>query len=124
MPAVAVTILSGKELHREDINHNDAYVEAWFDKEYKQRTSVKSNTSTPEWNETLTFNIPEGSHDHKLYIKVLDKDTLDTDKIGEGKLDVSPLLRGETGVLEEEINLPAKLGLTSHGKIRVSITVV
>ncbi|CAO3609353.1 unnamed protein product [Cunninghamella blakesleeana] len=122
MPTVNVTIVSARELHREDINNNDAFVEAWLDEHYKQRTSVIKNASLPEWNETLSFNVPEGSNDHKLYLKVLDKDTFSADKVGEGKLDIRPVLSGEVPVLEEEVNLPAKLGLTSHGKVLVRVS--
>ncbi|CAO3615608.1 unnamed protein product [Cunninghamella echinulata] len=121
MPSIAVTIVSAKDLHREDIIKNDPFVEAWFDEDYKQRTSVIKSTNQPEWNETLTFNIPEGSRDHKLRLKVLDKDLIGTDKIGEGKLDIKPLLVGETEVMREEVNLPAKLGLTSHGTVNVIV---
>lgn len=86
------------------------YSEAWFDEKYKQRTSVIKNSNNPQWDEILTFNIPEGSRDHKLYLKVYDKDLLSNDKIGEGKLDIKRLLTGEAAVLEEDVNLPAKLG--------------
>ncbi|CAO3609361.1 unnamed protein product [Cunninghamella blakesleeana] len=122
MTTVIVTVHSAKELHLEDFFKNDPYVEAWFDKDYKQRTSTVENSNFPTWEEDLTLLIPEGSSDYKLRLRVMDEDTFTSDdQIGKGKLDISPLLDGEVDVMEEEVDLPAKLGLSSHGTIQVTV---
>lgn len=115
----------------------------WLDDKYKQRTSELKNTNNPvckykislittlkqklkliftfnsKGNETFTFNVPEGNSFHKLYLKVLDKDTVGSDKIGEAKVDFADVYQGK--VFDEWVRLPAKLGLTSHGEVHVRI---
>lgn len=68
--------------------------ELWLDDDYKQRSSEVSNSNNPVWNETFTFNIAEGSSAHKLYLKVLDKDVVGSDKIGEAKIDFADVYQG------------------------------
>jgi len=49
-----VTIVEGRDLKDEDIvGKNDAFVEVYFDKDYKQRTSTIRNSNNPTWNEKL-----------------------------------------------------------------------
>jgi hypothetical protein len=50
----------------------------------------------------------QGSHEHKLRIRVNDKDLVGSDKIGEGKLDVTDAYNGV--IIDTWIKLPAKLG--------------
>ena len=68
--------------------------ELWLDDDYKQRSSEVSNSNNPVWNETFTFNITEGSSDKKLYLKVLDKDLVGSDKIGDAKVDLKDIVFG------------------------------
>ncbi|ORZ22201.1 C2 domain-containing protein [Absidia repens] len=114
---LSVTVVEAKNLHKEDLFKNDPFVEIYFDEKYKQRTQEVKSSNEPTWNETFTFNITEGSSDHKLRIKVLDKDTIGSDKIGEGKLDVAEAYEGQ--IIDTWIKLPAKLGLTSHGEVHL-----
>ncbi|KAG2205574.1 hypothetical protein INT47_005949 [Mucor saturninus] len=117
---LTVTVVEARNLHKEDLGgHNDPYVELWLDEEYKQRTSTVKDTENPVFNETFTFNIAEGSSLHKLEFKVIDKDVAGTDKIGEGKLDISEALQGQP--VDTWAKLPAKLGLTSHGEVHFVI---
>ncbi|KAG0166960.1 hypothetical protein DFQ28_006791 [Apophysomyces sp. BC1034] len=118
---LTVQCIEASKLHDEDsFGKNDAFVELWLNEKYKQRTEVVSNSNDPVWNQTFTFPIEEGSSVHKLYLKVLDKDTLDTDKVGEGKLDISGAFKGE--VLDSWVKLPAHLGLTSHGQVHLIVS--
>lgn len=52
---LAVTILEAKALDDEDSfgGSNDAYVEVYVDDDFKQRTATISNSTNPQWNETL-----------------------------------------------------------------------
>lgn len=90
--------------------------ELWIDEDYKQKTTVISNTNDPVWNQTFTFNLGE-SRKHKLYIKVMDKDKVGSDKIGDTTFDLEEAFSGAP--IDTWIKLPAKLGLTSHGEIHI-----
>ncbi|GAN05382.1 hypothetical protein MAM1_0089d04852 [Mucor ambiguus] len=112
-----VTIIEGRKLKGQDmIGKNDPYVELWIDEDYKQKTTVISNTNDPVWNQTFTFNLSE-SRKHKLYIKVMDKDKVGSDKIGDTTFDLEEAFSGAP--IDTWIKLPAKLGLTSHGEIHI-----
>ncbi|CAF1580161.1 unnamed protein product, partial [Didymodactylos carnosus] len=53
-----VQILEGKELKDQDIvGQNDAYVELYVDKKYKQRTTTKKDTNNPSWNESFSLYV-------------------------------------------------------------------
>ena len=78
-----------------------------------------TRNNNPCWNQTFTFNLEE-SRKHKLYFEVMDKDKIGDDDIGEGKLDFADVF--ETGSIDTWVNLPAKLGLSSHGEIHVHVT--
>ncbi|KAI9484588.1 C2 domain-containing protein [Zychaea mexicana] len=114
---LTVTVCEGKDLKDQDaVGKNDPYVEMWLDEDYKQRSSTINNTNNPVWNETFSFNVPAGSHDKKLYLKVLDKDLVSSsDKIGDTKVDLKDVYMGKP--FEGWVKLPAKLGLSSHGEI-------
>ncbi|KAI7870928.1 C2 domain-containing protein [Spinellus fusiger] len=115
---LSVTVVEGRKLHSEDLaGQNDSYVELWLNEDYKQRTGEIKSDNNPVWNETFTFNIEEGSSLHKLHLKVLDKDFVGKDKIGEAKLNISEAFNGNP--VDEWVNLPAHLGLTSHGEIHI-----
>ncbi|KAJ8652897.1 hypothetical protein O0I10_011431 [Lichtheimia ornata] len=118
---LTVRVIEAENLKNEDtFGHNDAFVELWLDKEYKQRTEVLKNADNPVWDQTFTFPIEEGSSKHKIYLKVLDKDTLDTEKIGEGKLDITTAFEGNE--IDEWVELPAHLHLSDHGKVHLNVT--
>ncbi|KAI7868328.1 C2 domain-containing protein [Spinellus fusiger] len=115
---LTVTVIEARDLHGEDlIGKNDPYVELWLNSDYKQRTSELNNTNDPVWNQSFTFLMEQGSSLHKLYIKVMDKDLIGSDKIGETKVDFSDVLKGQP--LDTWVKLPAKLGLTSHGEVHL-----
>ncbi|KAI8078252.1 C2 domain-containing protein [Gilbertella persicaria] len=114
-----VTVIEARDLHDEDlVGQNDAFVELYLDKDYKQRTSVVDNSNNPVWNETFTFNLEEGRH-HKLYLNVIDKDLVGSDDIGEGKLELEEVFNGTP--TDTWVKLPAKLGLTSHGEVHLYV---
>ena len=51
-----VTVVEARNLKDEDtLGQNDAYVELYFDKDYKQRTTTIKDTNSPTWNETFTL---------------------------------------------------------------------
>jgi Ca2+-dependent lipid-binding protein len=51
-----VTIVEGRNLKDQDIiGKNDAYVEVYLDKNYKQRTAVIKDTNNPTWNQRFTL---------------------------------------------------------------------
>jgi Ca2+-dependent lipid-binding protein len=51
-----VTILEGRHLKDEDIvGKNDAFIELYLDKDYKQRTTTVENSNDPVWNQKFTL---------------------------------------------------------------------
>ncbi|KAI9258849.1 C2 domain-containing protein [Phascolomyces articulosus] len=117
---LTVTLCEGKDLKDKDlIGKNDPYVELWLDEDYKQRSSNITGTNNPVWNETFSFNVAQSSHSKKLCIKVLDKDLVGTDKIGDTKVDLKDVYTGKE--FDGWVKLPAKLGLTSHGELHLRI---
>ncbi|KAI7858362.1 C2 domain-containing protein [Circinella umbellata] len=117
-----VTLHEGKDLKNQDfLGKNDPYVELWLDDDYKQRSSEIKNNNNPVWNETFIFNIPKGSSDKKLYLKVLDKDLVGSDKIGDAKVDIKDIISSGRP-FNQWVKLPAKLGLSSHGELLLTIT--
>lgn len=51
-----VTVVEGRNLKDKDaLGQNDAYIELYVDKDYKQRTSTVKDTNSPTWNETFTL---------------------------------------------------------------------
>uniref|UniRef100_A0A1D1XZC8 Synaptotagmin-9 n=1 Tax=Anthurium amnicola TaxID=1678845 RepID=A0A1D1XZC8_9ARAE len=111
-----VTVVEAKGLKDEDvIGKSDPYIELWLDKNYKQKTTTKSNTVNPKYNETFTFHADGHKH---LHIKVMDKDLVSDDEIGEGKVSLSDI---KGGYLETWVKLPAMLGLRSHGEVLLII---
>ncbi len=51
-----VTVVEGRNLKDTDaFGQNDAYIELYLDKDYKQRTSTIKDTNSPAWNETFTL---------------------------------------------------------------------
>lgn len=51
-----VTVVEGRNLRDEDaVGQNDAFIELYFDKKYKQRTTTIKDNNSPTWNETFTL---------------------------------------------------------------------
>ena len=51
-----VTVVEGRNLKDKDtFGQNDAYIELYLDKDYKQRTATIKDTNSPVWNQT--FNL-------------------------------------------------------------------
>jgi Ca2+-dependent lipid-binding protein len=49
-----VIVVEGRNLKDKDtMGQNDAYVELYMNKDYKQRTSTKKDSNSPAWNETF-----------------------------------------------------------------------
>ncbi|CAF1620109.1 unnamed protein product [Rotaria magnacalcarata] len=118
MPAgiLEVTVAEGRHLKDEDIlGENDAYVELYLDKKYKQRTTTISNSNNPTWNQHFTFNLDK--HDHEIHFHVYDSDVGDRDSIGSCKVKLKHVF--DDGKFDEWVKLPANLGLTSHGEIHI-----
>ncbi|KAI8982459.1 C2 domain-containing protein [Mycotypha africana] len=114
-----VTVIEGRNLKDQDlVGKNDPWVELWVDEKYPQRTRVIDNTNNPVWNQTFTFQL-EASRKDKLHLKVLDKDKIGNDTIGEAKFDLDQVFSGQP--VDTWVKLPAKLGLTSHGEIHLYV---
>ncbi|CAF0839417.1 unnamed protein product [Didymodactylos carnosus] len=116
-----VIIVEGRNLKDKDtFGQNDAYIELYLDKDYKQRTSTKQDTNSPVWNETFHFNLLKGQ-DH-LKLKVYDEDIIGKDSIGSAKVNLKDVFA--TGHFDQWVKLPAHLGLGSHGEIHIIINYV
>ncbi|KAG1509430.1 hypothetical protein G6F52_011138 [Rhizopus delemar] len=113
-------IVEARKLHGEDIiSKNDPYVELWINKKNKQRTSVINNNNNPVWNQTFTFPLEQDGDKHELYLKVKDKDIIGYDNIGEANFDFADTFNGVA--IDTWIDLPAKLGLKSHGEVHIYV---
>ena len=111
-----VTIAEGRKLKDEDlVGNNDAFVEVYVDKKYKQKTSTIANSDNPVWNQQFTFNIQKGDDD--IHFHVYDDDVGDRDGIGSCKVKLKHVF--DDGQFDEWVKLPAKFGLSSHGEIHV-----
>jgi Ca2+-dependent lipid-binding protein len=111
-----VIVAAGRRLKDEDtFGKNDAYVELYIDKKYKQRTTTISNTNDPVWNERFTFNIHHG--DDTIHFHVYDADIANTDSVGSCKIKLKHVF--DDGKFDEWVKLPAMFGLSSHGEIHV-----
>ncbi|CAF2426095.1 unnamed protein product [Rotaria sp. Silwood2] len=112
-----VTVVEARNLKDQDaLGQNDAYIELYLDKDYKQRTKTIKDTNSPTWNETFTFNLQKG--EDTLHIKVYDDDVVGKDSIGSGKLSLKKIQQAG-GQLDDWIKLPAHLGLGSHGEVHL-----
>jgi hypothetical protein len=87
--------------------------------------NVTNGRSSPPPNPThqhIYFsNFPQGEHD--LYIKVLDKDIMDTDGIGSGKFDFGGLTKGKTERHEIALHAHA-LDFTANGYVTIEVTLM
>ncbi|CAF4300800.1 unnamed protein product [Rotaria magnacalcarata] len=113
-----VNIIEGRSLKNCDFfGENDAYVEIYMDKRYKQRTITIKNSNNPVWDEQLTFNIHK--NDSTVHFDVYDADLIGRDTIGKCKVDLKQVFN--TGAFDEWIKLPAHFGLSSRGEIHVKM---
>jgi len=111
-----VLVGAGRRLKDEDTcGKNDAYVEVYLDKKYKQRTTTISNTNDPVWNERFSFNIHNG--DDHIHFDVYDDDIGDKDSIGSCKVKLKHVF--DDGKFDEWVKLPSMFGLSSHGEIHI-----
>ncbi|CAF4635400.1 unnamed protein product, partial [Rotaria sp. Silwood1] len=111
-----VIVVEGRELKDRDIvGQNDAYIEIYTEKKYKQRTKTISNTNNPVWNERFTFNVHKG--DDTIHFDVYDADVVGKDAIGSCKVKLKHVF--DDGKFDEWVKLPAMLGLSSNGQIHI-----
>ncbi|SAM04261.1 hypothetical protein [Absidia glauca] len=119
-----VTVVEARKLKDEDlIGKNDPYVEFWLDSKYKQRTKQLDGTNNPVFNQTFTFPLENGSSHHKLTFEVHDKDTMGSDKIGDVTVDFADVIK-QNRPRDEWYKLSGKIGLRSHGELRLIISFV
>lgn len=111
-----VVVVEGRDLKDQDmVGQNDAYVEIYLDKKYKQRTTTISNTNNPVWNQRFTFNVQKDDDD--IHFAVFDADVVGRDSIGKCKVKLKHVF--DDGKYDEWVKLPAMLGLSSKGQIHV-----
>ena len=111
-----VVVVEGRDLKDQDtVGQNDAYVEIYLDKKYKQRTTTISNTNNPVWNQRFTFNVQKDDDD--IHFAVYDADVVGRDSIGKCKVKLKHVF--DDGKFDEWVKLPAMLGLSSKGQIHI-----
>ncbi|KAG9306057.1 hypothetical protein G9A89_020252 [Geosiphon pyriformis] len=118
MPAgkLSVLLLEAKNLKDKDvIGKSDPYVELYFDKRYKQRSTTKQDTLEPYWEEDFKFHVEK---EHTLHIQVYDEDhgRLD-DELGDVKIDLKHVF--STGYVDTWVKLPEWIGLRSQGELHL-----
>ena len=97
------------------VGQNDAYVEIYTDKKYKQRTKTIENTNNPVWNERFSFNL------HKGMTRFTSRSTMLmwSARMTSGECKVKLKHVFDDGKFDEWVKLPAMLGLSSKGEIHV-----
>jgi Ca2+-dependent lipid-binding protein len=54
--SLQVTVVEGRNFKDQDaLGQNDAFIELYLEKDYKQRTTTIKDTNSPTWNETFTL---------------------------------------------------------------------
>lgn len=116
--SLEVFLIEGRKLKDRDIiGKNDAYVELYFNKKYKQRSKTIRNNNDPVWNDRFVFNVRKG--DDIIHFDVYDADLIGRDSVGNCKIKLKDII--ESGTFDQWVKLPAHFGLTSHGEIHVSM---
>ncbi|KAJ3089423.1 hypothetical protein HK102_006440 [Quaeritorhiza haematococci] len=114
-----VVVVEAKELNDKDgLGKSDPYVQLWVDKKYVKQTTVKKDSLTPVWNEEFTFAVEDGQK--YLYIRVLDKDFVHSDTMGEAKFDLSGVF--SSGKVDEWVKLPELMGIADKGSVHLKMT--
>jgi len=91
---LAVTVLEGKELKKEDLIKNDPYVKVKVHNKILgrgQKTQVAKAGTNPKWGDTIVFDLKDTDLTTKISFRVYDKDTLKDDKIGRADLTLNQL---------------------------------
>ncbi|CAG8600009.1 3218_t:CDS:2 [Ambispora leptoticha] len=111
-----VRILEGRNVKDADIitGKGDPFVEFWLDKWRKQRTESRFNTRTPVWLEERTFIV--NGHKH-LHLRLIDKDLIIDDKLGETKIPLETVYKHFFQDLWVHVSPPGKH--ESTGEIHV-----
>ncbi|CAF3407440.1 unnamed protein product [Rotaria socialis] len=143
-----VIIADGRHLKDRDIiGKNDAYVEVYLDKKYKQRTiadgrhlkdrdiigkndayvevyldkKYKQRTTIIKNSNDPIWNERFSFNIHKgddtIHFDVYDDDLVGRDSVGNCKVKLKHVFDGRK--FDEWVKLPAKLGLSSHGEIHI-----
>lgn len=118
MPAgtLEVIVVEGRNLKDQDaVGQNDAFVEVYLDKKYKQRTKTIKDTNNPVWNDKFVFNVQKDDDD--ITFKVYDEDTVGKDEIGKCEIKLKHVF--DDGKFDDWVKLPALMGLSSNGEIHV-----
>ncbi|CAF3958805.1 unnamed protein product [Rotaria magnacalcarata] len=103
-------------LHDEDTfgGANYAYVEAYIDDDYKQRTATISNLTTLPWSETFQLQkYRVEKNQHHIHLKVYDQNVGSRDEIGSAKIDLKPIKI--SGTFDDWIKMTKLFGLTREG---------
>ncbi|UJR11595.1 hypothetical protein I4U23_015777 [Adineta vaga] len=117
--SLEVTVIEGRNLKDKDVvGKNDAYVEVYLDKDYKQRTTIVKDTNDPTWNQRFTFKLDKETD--YLYLNVYDDDVTGRDSVGSAKIDLKKHVYGKP-IYNTWVPLPRLLGLRSNGEIHVII---
>ncbi|KAG0370539.1 hypothetical protein BGX24_002008 [Mortierella sp. AD032] len=113
-----VKLNSAKNLSNKDwFGKSDPFVEMWLEKDYKQR-SKDAKGQNPVYNQTFCFYVRAGQD--KLYAKVVDKDTLNNDKIGDTSIPLSGVfVNGKEG--PKNYDLTKWLGLSTNGQLNMDM---
>jgi Ca2+-dependent lipid-binding protein len=54
--SLQVTVVEGRNFKDQDaLGQNDAFIELYLEKDYKQRTTTIKDTNSPTWNQTFTL---------------------------------------------------------------------
>ncbi len=54
--SLQVTVVEGRNFKDQDaLGQNDAFIELYLEKDYKQRTTTIKDTNSPTWNEAFTL---------------------------------------------------------------------
>ncbi|CAH1765898.1 1489_t:CDS:2, partial [Entrophospora sp. SA101] len=83
MPFVTV---EAKNLDDGDI-FGDPYVELWLDENDKKKTATKKGQVNPKYHEVFNFEV-DVDKQKTLTVRVLDKDLIKDDKLGEAKVNL------------------------------------
>ncbi|KAK3812287.1 MAG: C2 domain-containing protein [Benniella sp.] len=100
---------------------SDPYVEMWLEKVYKRRSKDIAKNLNPIYNETFCFSVRPGQD--KLHVRVINKDTISDDKIGDTSISLDNVFKtGREG--PQDYKLPKWFGLRSNGYVNLQMQFV